>query len=133
MAAQKRIKQLERVNTSAFGKCRVKESREVVSRKKVDAFRFIDEHKDACPVALLCRKLCVSRGGYYAWKKRLKSRQQLSNEALLLKIVAIHQASNETYGYPRIHAALRKEGESCGRSYPEIIDTSGCFRMAPGV
>jgi len=57
----------------------------------------------------------VTRGGYYAWKKRQKSRRQYDNEALLKKIVDIHQHSRETYGYPRIHAALKQQGETCGR------------------
>ncbi len=57
----------------------------------------------------------MTRGGYYAWKKRQKSRRQYDNEALLKKIVDIHQHSRETYGYPRIHAALKQQGETCGR------------------
>ena len=44
-----------------------------------------------------------------------KSRRQYDNEALLKKIVDIHQHSRETYGYPRIHAALKQQGETCGR------------------
>lgn len=35
---------------------------------------------------------------------------------MLKKIVDIHQASRETYGYPRVHATLKKQGESCGRN-----------------
>jgi len=27
----------------------------------------------------------------------------------------IHQASRETYGYPRVHAVLKRQGETCGR------------------
>jgi putative transposase len=30
--------------------------------------------------------------------------------------VDIHTASRETYGYPRVHAALRQQGEHCGRN-----------------
>ena len=63
----------------------------------------------------MCRKLGVTRGGYYAWKNRHKSPRQSHNEALLHKIVGIHQSSRETYGYPRVHATLRRQGESCGR------------------
>lgn len=63
----------------------------------------------------MCRKLCVTRGGYYAWKNRQKSRRELDNNVLLEKIVRIHQASRETYGYPRVHAVLKRQGETCGR------------------
>jgi len=63
----------------------------------------------------LCRKLGISRGGYYAWKKRAESPQRKANRALLEKIVDIHQKNRETYGYPRVFNALRQCGETCGR------------------
>lgn len=64
----------------------------------------------------MCRKLFVSRGGYYAWKTRQKSARHLDNESLLEKIVQVHQATRETYGYPRIHKALQAQGERAGRN-----------------
>ena len=57
----------------------------------------------------------VSRGGYYAWKKRAGSLRCEANQTLLRKIVDIHQKSRETYGYPRVFDALRQRGETCGR------------------
>lgn len=64
---------------------------------------------------MLCRKLGVTRAGYYAWQHREKSQRQRDNERLLKKIVEIYQTSRETYGYPRVHAALKRQGERCGR------------------
>ena len=64
---------------------------------------------------MLCRKLGVTRGGYYAWVERGKSQQALSNEALLVEIRRIHTTSDERYGYPRVYAALKREGIPCGR------------------
>jgi len=64
----------------------------------------------------MCRKLCVTRAGYYAWKTRQKSQRQCENERLLKKIVDIHKTSRETYGYPRVHAALKRQGEHCSRN-----------------
>lgn len=64
----------------------------------------------------MCRKLFVTRGGYYTWKRRTTSKRALDNKALLSGIVEVHTASRETYGYPRIHAALRRQGEKCGRN-----------------
>lgn len=72
-------------------------------------------HRDRCPVAVLSRKLGVSRGGFYAWQNRQKSQRQISDEVLLEKIVSIHTTSQETYGYPRVHAQLKRNGEGCGR------------------
>jgi putative transposase len=47
--------------------------------------------------------------------ERKKSERALENEALLEEIKAVHKESHETYGYPRVHAALRRQGFSCGK------------------
>lgn len=39
----------------------------------------------------------------------------LANEALLVEIKHVHQGSQGRYGYPRVHAALRRKGIHCGR------------------
>jgi putative transposase len=80
------------------------------------AFRFIYEHADCCPIAVLCRKLGVTRGGYYAWRKRGQSQRQVDNAVLLKEIIRVHRASQERYGYPRVHQALRRSGVVCGRN-----------------
>jgi len=64
---------------------------------------------------VLCRKLGVTAGGYYAWKKRQESPGRIADQNLLDKIVEIHRKSQETYGYPRVFDALRQRGETCGR------------------
>ena len=67
-------------------------------------------------MCILCRVLRVSRSGFYAWSKRGPSQRQVEDEALLREIVEIHKASHETYGVPRVHAALRRErGVFCSR------------------
>lgn len=78
-------------------------------------FQFIDEHQEAYPVALLCRVLDVSRSGYYAWRQRKPSARKMADKVLLALIRLHHKKSRGTYGSPRIHAALRKEGVRCGR------------------
>ena len=64
---------------------------------------------------MLCAKLGVTPGGYYAWLKREKSQRTLENEALLKEIQTIHTNSRECYGYPRIHAVLKQRGIVCGK------------------
>lgn len=63
----------------------------------------------------MCRKLGVSRSGYYAWRNRAASRRQLDDQRLLPVMRKIFKASRETYGYPRVHAALQAQGIVCGR------------------
>ena len=67
------------------------------------------------PVATMCRLLGVSSSGYYAWLYRPPSDRELSDEWLLSKIKAAHQASHETYGAPRILHDLREEGICVGK------------------
>jgi len=50
----------------------------------------------------MCRALEVSRSGYYAFKKRPKSRQRLENEKLLIEIRRIFVENRSNYGSPRI-------------------------------
>ena len=66
------------------------------------------------PVATQCRVLGVSPSGYYAWLDRPPSKRRVMDEALLERIRAIHSASRETYGAPRIHAELVDEGWRIG-------------------
>ena len=47
----------------------------------------------------------------YDWHHHRPSARQLADEALAERIQAIYDASRGTYGWPRVHAALRREGE----------------------
>lgn len=67
------------------------------------------------PVSILCEQLGVSRSGYYAWCSRPESTRTKEDRELTRHIVAIHQRSRKTYGYPRIHAELKTKGLVCGR------------------
>ncbi|NJP98946.1 IS3 family transposase [Nonomuraea sp. FMUSA5-5] len=82
-------------------------------------FRLIHAEKDHHEVSLLARVLGVSRQGYYAWAARLRrgpSARARRDAELTEKIQRHHQASDEIYGAPRIHADLRElDGERVGR------------------
>lgn len=77
-------------------------------------FRFISENQGTFKVGRMCQLFNVSRGGYYAWLKRPKSRRSHENEKLKAKIVDIFDGSHRTYGAPRLHADLRSQGFFCG-------------------
>jgi putative transposase len=63
----------------------------------------------------MCRVLGVSTSGYYAWRKREPSQRAREDEMLTNEIRRIHARSRGTYGAPRIHAQLRREGIPVGR------------------
>ena len=63
----------------------------------------------------LCQRHGVTRAGYYAWCRRKPSVHAKLDESLLARIRAVFEASEQTYGSPRIHAALRQAGLRVGR------------------
>jgi putative transposase len=62
-------------------------------------------------VKTMCRVLGLSRSGYYAWLERAPSARAAANDALTVRIRAIHERSRATYGCPRVHAELAATGE----------------------
>ena len=84
-------------------------------------YRFIAAEKADYPVSLLCRALGVSRSGLYAWERRPPCQRALRDEWLVERIRRIHADSNGTYGSPRVHAQLRREGIRVGRTRVERL------------
>ena len=78
-------------------------------------FVFIAAEKARAPVSALCRVLGVTRSGFYAWQARDLSEQAIDDQKLALEIAAIHKASGETYGSPRVHAELHAKGLEVSR------------------
>jgi putative transposase len=78
-------------------------------------FRLIDAKKAQHPVSLLCSVLGVSRAGYYAWKDRPISPRERRDRELLALIREIHDESEGSYGWPRMHAELRNRGVRVSR------------------
>jgi len=67
------------------------------------------------PIITMARLLGVSTSGYYAWLVRKPSRRACSDAQLLARIRTVHASSRGTYGAPRIHAQLAREGVHVGR------------------
>jgi putative transposase len=69
------------------------------------------------PIRQLCEALEVSASGYYDWVNRQTqpSPRACENARLALLLVQIHQASRQTYGSPRMQAALGQAGHAYGR------------------
>lgn len=66
-------------------------------------------------ILMLCEVLQVSPSGFYDWDRRrlAPGPRALEDQVLAREIVAIHTASRQTYGTPRIVQALL----SCGRRH----------------
>jgi putative transposase len=81
---------------------------------KVDPF-IEAEQVAGHSVKRCCELLEVSRAAFYERQDQTPSAKELSDAELLEKIHKIHTESKGTYGYLRVHRALRKQGEACGR------------------
>lgn len=86
-----------------------------------DKYAFIDAEyaAGAAPtIERMCRWLQVSRSGYYEWLHRPASASAQRRELLKIKINALFDAADGSYGYRRLHAALIGSGEQVG---PELV------------
>lgn len=82
-----------------------------------DTYAFIDaEYAVGCAPSIerMCRWLQVSRSGYYEWLHRTPSATAQRRQQLKLKIEVLFEASDGTYGYRRLHAALLRSGDQVG-------------------
>lgn len=70
------------------------------------------------PIRTLCAALDVSASGYYTWQARRATPgpRAAEDQQLAAQIRTLHTASRQTYGSPRIQAALRQQGHRHGRN-----------------
>jgi len=57
-------------------------------------------------IRMMCRVLNVSVSGYYAWKRRRPSAQQVRREKLTDAVETFHEDSKGAYGYRKIHKEI---------------------------
>ncbi len=75
-------------------------------------FNFVQQHRGTWPIRIMCKVLGISSSGYYAWSGRSESKRTAANRQLLDDIRRIHIASSGTYGSPRVHAVMHRNGQT---------------------
>ena len=70
-------------------------------------YAWIETQRGIYSVSRLCRVLAVSRSGYCQWRGRRPSARSVANAALDAQVKAAYNASQSTYGRPRIIRTLR--------------------------
>ena len=94
-------------------------------------FGFIAKHRGIWAVDWMCGALGVSRGGFYAWLTRPRSKRSRSNDALGAKVRASFLASDRTYGARRVWHDVLAEGVSCGLHRIERLMRAQALRARP--
>jgi transposase InsO family protein len=91
-------------------------------------FNFIHERRKEFPVQMLCDILEVSRGGYYAWRRRPPSARARRRAELIGKIRQVHDDSRGTYGSPRVTVELKETNvKVCQNTVAKYMRESGVF------
>jgi putative transposase len=78
-------------------------------------FTFIAAKKAEHTVTILCRCLCVTRSGFYAWQRRAESTHARDDRRLKVLVHAAFNESKQRYGSPRIHEDLIEQQEHVSR------------------
>jgi transposase InsO family protein len=78
-------------------------------------FRFIVAEKAEHSVTILCRCLCVTRSGFYAWQRRPESTHARDDRRLKVLVRVSFEESKQRYGSPRVHEDLLEQHEHVSR------------------
>jgi putative transposase len=78
---------------------------------------FVAEHRDRFGVEPILRVLKIPTSTFYGWlaQQRDPSKRRRDDQALTNRIRRIHHRSGQTYGAPRVHAQLRRDGVRVSR------------------
>ncbi|AMX59858.1 IS3 family transposase [Leptospira borgpetersenii serovar Hardjo-bovis] len=72
-------------------------------------YSFIEKNRIFFRIEKMCKKLNVSKSGYYAWLKRADSQTFKANQELDKHIRRLYGGNESRAGYLRIHKDLRAE------------------------
>lgn len=82
----------------------------------MNVFPFIEAEKaEQRNVVKACEMLEGSRSAFYEWHQHTPSARQLADDELGERIQDVYDQSRGTYGWPRVHRALRDDGVHASR------------------
>ncbi|MEQ9450225.1 MAG: IS3 family transposase [Pseudomonadales bacterium] len=81
----------------------------------------MEAHQKVFPVKVMCDLHNVSTSGFYAWRDRPKSKRTCDDAVWLDRISTLFDRSRQTYGSPRILAALKQAGHAIGQRRVERL------------
>ncbi|MFK7790921.1 MAG: IS3 family transposase [Phycisphaeraceae bacterium] len=84
-------------------------------REGLTKMEVIERLRRDFSISFMCRKLRVTRQGFYAWKKRPESNRSIEDRRLVSELREISRESRGTYGSPRAHRELREAGVKVSR------------------
>lgn len=81
----------------------------------MNVYPFIEAEKvEQHNVVKACELLGVSRSAFYDWHQHRPSARQVADDELTERIAVIFDESDGTYGWPRVHRELRRQGVHVG-------------------
>ena len=92
-----------------------KEGSPYLRQERVARYRFIDGHKGAYPVKVLCRVMRVSTSAYHAYTSGKSYVLSRAKTALAAQVEDIFYLHRRRYGSRRITAELKARGSPVGR------------------
>lgn len=96
--------------------------------------KLIDEHQDRFGAEPVLRELHIPASTYYRRRRDVHSpcERKRQDTELTEQIRRVHSDSDATYGSPRIHAVLRREGTHVGRKRVErLMREAGLQGVSP--
>jgi putative transposase len=84
---------------------------------------LVNELRDRFGVEPILRVIGVATSTFYGWLKQAAepSQRRRDDTRLVVDIGRIHERSGQTYGSPRVHATLRRDGHRVGRKRVERL------------
>ena len=77
-------------------------------------YQCVADHRDALPVAMMCRVLEVKPSGFYAWLRRPPSQRAVDDQRYKKKVVEIYEEPDGVYGSRKVRDGLLDLGFHVG-------------------